>query len=65
MLTPEEVRAIPLFSVLEAKELENLARTSEDIQLRPGDFAVHEGGERAAWPSPLSTSICSMKRTLG
>jgi thioredoxin reductase (NADPH) len=47
MLTPDDVRAIPLFSVLGDEELEDLARTSEDIHLRAGEFAVHEGGERA------------------
>ena len=47
MLTTDEVRAIPLFSALESKDLEHLARTSEDIHLRGGEWAVHEGGERA------------------
>src|SRR5262252_9596530 len=47
MLTTDEVRAIPLFASLETKDLEHLARTSEDIHLRAGEFAVHEGGERA------------------
>ena len=47
MLTVEEVRAIPLFSTLALKELEHLAETSEDVYLSAGEFAVHEGGERA------------------
>ena len=47
MLTIEEVRAVPLFSSLSESELERLVRTSADITLRPGEFAVHEGGERA------------------
>src|SRR5215467_6689977 len=47
MLTTDDVRAIPLFSALETKDLDHLARTSEDIHLRAGEFAVHEGGERA------------------
>ena len=47
MLTIEEVRAVPLFSSLSQSELERLVRTSADITLRPGEFAVHEGGERA------------------
>src|ERR1700722_2693702 len=47
VLTTDEVRAIPLFSALESKDLEHLARTSEDIHLRGGEWAVHEGGERA------------------
>ena len=47
MLTVKEVAKIPLFSLLPAAELECLARTSADLQLAAGEFAVHEGGEGA------------------
>src|SRR6478672_5834459 len=47
MLTVEDVAAIPLFSSLPSPELERLARTSADLRLGPGEFAVPEGGERA------------------
>jgi len=47
MLTMDDVRAVPLFSSLPDAELERLVRTSADISLRPGEYAVHEGGERA------------------
>ena len=47
MLTVDEVSAVPLFSTLPASNLERLARTSADIHLGPGEFAVHEGGEPA------------------
>ena len=47
MLTVEEVAAIPLFSALPAAEQERVARTSADLQLAAGEFAVHEGGEGA------------------
>jgi len=47
MLTIEDVRAVPLFSTLSESELERLVRTSADMSLRPGEYAVHEGGERA------------------
>jgi thioredoxin reductase (NADPH) len=47
MLTVEEVAAIPLFSALPAAEQERIARTSADLQLAAGEFAVHEGGEGA------------------
>jgi thioredoxin reductase (NADPH) len=47
MLTVEDVAAVPLFSTLPAPELERLARTSADLHLNPGEFAVPEGGERA------------------
>jgi thioredoxin reductase (NADPH) len=47
MLTIDEIRAVPLFASLGARELESLARTSADIHLAPGEWAVPEGGERA------------------
>lgn len=49
MLTVEDVRAVPLFASLGAPELEHLARTSADIHLAAGEFAVPEGGERALY----------------
>ena len=47
MLTTDDVAAIPLFSTLPPGDLERLARTSADLQLSSGEFAVHEGGEGA------------------
>src|ERR1043165_8852623 len=47
MLTIDDVAAIPLFSSLPAVDQERLARTSADLHLAPGEFAVHEGGEGA------------------
>lgn len=47
MLTTDEIRAVPLFSTLDSASLEQLARSSQDLRLNPGEFAVHEGGERA------------------
>ena len=49
MLTIDDVRAIPLFSTLAVAELERLAETSADLHLGAGEFAVHEGGERALY----------------
>jgi len=49
MLTIDDIRAIPFFSALEAPELERLAKTSADIHLAAGEFAVPEGGERALY----------------
>src|SRR4051794_39469007 len=49
MLTSENVAAIPIFSTLPAELLERLARTSADLRLSPGEFAVPEGGERALY----------------
>ena len=47
MLTLDDIRAVPLFSTLAEPELDLLARTSADVQLSPGEYAVHEGGEPA------------------
>lgn len=47
MLTIEELASVPLFSTLPASELENLARKAADMHLAAGEYAVHEGEERA------------------
>ena len=49
MLTPDEVRAVPLFATLSDADADRLVRTSADILLRAGEYAVHEGGERALY----------------
>src|SRR5918997_1721186 len=49
MLTINDVRTIPLFSALPTAELERLARTSADLHLGAGEFAVPEGGDRALY----------------
>jgi thioredoxin reductase (NADPH) len=70
MLTADEIQAIPLFSTLAASELARLAQTSADIHLDAGEWAVHEGGERALF-AVLSGKIEVVKlidgveRTLG
>jgi thioredoxin reductase (NADPH) len=47
MFTTDEVRAIPIFSAISTLDLERLAKSAADIQLSAGEFAVHEGDERA------------------
>src|SRR6185295_19443933 len=70
MLTIEDIRAIPLFSTLADTDLERLAQTSADLHLGAGEWAVHEGGERALY-AVLSGKIEVVKlydgveRTLG
>src|SRR5262245_40973856 len=49
MLTIDDVRAIPLFSTLAPTLLDRLAQTSADLHLEAGEWAVHEGGERALY----------------
>ena len=47
MVTAEEIAGITVFSALDPRDRERLARVSADISLRAGEYAVHEGGERA------------------
>src|ERR1700677_767772 len=47
MFTNDEVRAVPILSVIPAADLDRLAQSAADIQLAPGEFAVNEGDERA------------------
>ncbi len=47
MFTTDEVRAVPIFSAIPAPDLESIAKSAADIQLAAGEFAVHEGDERA------------------
>ena len=70
MLTADDLRAIPLFSALPVTDLERLARTAADVYLGPGEFAVHEGGERAlyavvAGKIEVLKLIDGLERTLG
>ncbi len=70
MLTIDEIREIPLFSTLEATQLERLAQTSADLHLAAGEFAVHEGGERALYAVlngkiEVVKLIDGIERTLG
>src|SRR5690349_532515 len=70
MLTIEDIRAIPLFSTLADSDLERLAQTSADLHLGAGEWAVHEGGERAlfavlAGKIEVVKLIDGIERTLG
>jgi thioredoxin reductase (NADPH) len=47
MVTTDEIAEVPLFAALSAADRERLSRTSADISLAAGEFAVHEGDERA------------------
>ena len=49
MLTIDDIRAIPLLSALAVPELERLAQASADMHLGAGEFAVHEGEDRALY----------------
>lgn len=47
MFTIDEVRTIPILSGIPAVDLDRLAKSAADIQLVAGEWAVHEGDERA------------------
>lgn len=70
MLTIDDIRAVPLFSILTDNELERLVHTSADLHLCAGEFAVHEGGERAlyavlAGKIEVVKTFDGIERTLG
>jgi thioredoxin reductase (NADPH) len=47
VVTAEEIGRVGLFAALDATERQRLCRAAADITLAPGEYAVHEGGERA------------------
>lgn len=47
MVTADEVRTIAIFAGLGASERERLARAAADVTLQPGEYAAHEGADRA------------------
>ena len=47
MVTAEEIGHIGLLAALELNQRERLARVAADLRLVAGEYAVHEGGERA------------------
>ena len=70
MLTVDDIRSVPLFSTLAVAEIDRLAETSADLHLAAGEFAVHEGGERAlyavvAGKIEVVKLVDGVERTLG
>src|SRR6266516_6087062 len=47
MVTGDDIRRIPVFAGLEAGICERLSRAAADISLARGEYAAHEGDERA------------------
>ena len=47
MVSAEDIAAVQLFAGLDASEREQLCRVAADISLVPGEYAAHEGDERA------------------
>jgi thioredoxin reductase (NADPH) len=47
VITPEDVGGIGIFAGLDVGQRERLARAAADVSLLPGEFAAHQGSERA------------------
>jgi thioredoxin reductase (NADPH) len=47
VVTAEEIAGIELFATLDEAERERLSRVAADVRLVAGEFAAHEGSERA------------------
>src|SRR5829696_7777284 len=47
MVTAEEIGAVKFFAPLDKEGRERLSRVAADIRLAPGEYAAHEGSERA------------------
>jgi thioredoxin reductase (NADPH) len=47
MVTPEEIGRVELFAALDPAQREQLSRIAADVSLVAGEYAAHEGSERA------------------
>src|SRR5436190_3478950 len=47
MVTADEVGRVTIFTCLDAADRDRLSRAAADISLMPGEFAAHEGDDRA------------------
>jgi thioredoxin reductase (NADPH) len=70
MLTTEDLVSIPLFAKLPGRALEHLANGAADIELAAGEYAVHEGEDRAlfavlAGKIEVTKRIDGIERTIG
>ena len=70
MLTIQELSSIPLFSRLLPPELGQIAKGAADVHLSTGEYAVHEGEERAlfvvlAGKIEVTKRFDGIERTIG
>jgi thioredoxin reductase (NADPH) len=47
MVTADEIAGVTIFAALDAGQRERLSQAAADITLTPGEYAAHEGDERA------------------
>ena len=64
MLTIDELRAIPLFSGLGGEDLQRLASAAADVHLSAGEYAAHQGEDRALF-AVISGKIEVTKKVQG
>lgn len=70
MIVAEELAAVPVLASVAPDDLQRLARAAGDVHLAPGEYAVHEGGERAlfvvlAGRIEVTKSIDGIERVIG
>jgi thioredoxin reductase (NADPH) len=64
MVTPEEIAKVAIFADLEEVQRERLSLAAADIALMPGEYAAHEGDDRALF-AVLEGRIEPVKSTDG
>ncbi|HWH83788.1 MAG TPA: FAD-dependent oxidoreductase [Burkholderiaceae bacterium] len=70
MIVVEELAAVPVLASVPHDDLERAARAAGDVRLAPGEYAVHEGDERAlfvvlAGRIEVTKSIDGIERVIG
>ena len=70
MIAIEELAAVPVLAAVPNDDLVRLARAAGDVRLAPGEYAVHEGDERAlmivlAGRIEVTKNIDGIERVIG
>ena len=70
MIDVSELAAVPVLSGVSGEELARVARTAPDIRLAPGEYAAHEGDDRAlfvvlAGKIEVTKAMDGIPRTVG
>jgi len=70
VIAPKELASVPVLAAVSSEELARLARKAADIRLGAGEYAAHEGDERAlfvvlAGKLEVTKSIDGVERVIG
>jgi thioredoxin reductase (NADPH) len=70
MISAEDLRGLPFLAAVAPEELARLAHSAADLRLAPGEYAVHEGDERALFAVlsgriEVSKLVDGIARTIG